>query len=384
MNISDNSGLYVHIPFCISKCGYCDFYSSVDTSLINIFISALLDEIRLTASILNSDDCFDSVYLGGGTPSLLKPDQLSTILKTLSENFRLDNNCEVTCELNPGTLDSNQLRELHNLGINRLSIGVQSFIEIELSRLERIHTVEDSENAIIQSREAGFESIGLDLIFALPGQSFDNWNYSLNKALSFLPEHLSVYNLTFEPGTPFYDKMVKGQIVRAGEIKEVEFFNLAHRFLTDAGYIHYEISNYARTKDEFSRHNYKYWQHSPYLGFGPSAHSFWEKSRWGNVPSLHEYVSKLKNRQLPKSFQEELQKHQILTEHILLALRTYRGLSLENFENLFHEKFLDKYHGESKELIENKLAIIKDGHFRLSEKGLLICDEILSNFTIEN
>ena len=384
MNISGNSGLYVHIPFCISKCGYCDFYSITDTSLITTFINALLDEIRFTASLLNSDVYFDSVYLGGGTPSLLKPDQLSTIFKTLSENFRMDNNCEVTCEINPGTLDSNQLKELHDLGINRLSIGVQSFIDKELSRLERIHTVEESENAIFHSREAGFESINLDLIFAIPGQTIDNWNYTLKKALSFLPEHLSVYNLTYEPDTPFYDKMVKGQIVRAKENEEIEFFNLAHQYLTDTGYIHYEISNYARTNAEFSRHNYKYWQHIPYLGFGPSAHSFWENSRWGNVKSLHEYVSKLKNRQFPKSFEEVLQEHQLLTEHILLALRTYRGLSLENFKQLFNENFLDKFHEETQELIENKLANVKDGYFRLSEKGMLICDEILSNFTFDN
>jgi oxygen-independent coproporphyrinogen-3 oxidase len=384
MNISRKPGLYIHIPFCISKCGYCDFYSIVDTSLTNTFINALLDEIKITSSQFKAKDLFDTVYFGGGTPSLLKPDQISRILDTLSEYYLLDDDCEITSEINPGTLGTLQLKELFDLGFNRISIGVQSFVQDELKLLDRIHTVEESVKTIHACRGAGFEKINLDLIFAIPNQSTINWKYSLKKALSFSPEHLSVYNLTYEEKTPFYLKLKAGQIVRLDEQKEIEYFSMAHDLLTISGYSHYEISNYANSESEYSRHNYKYWQHTPYLGFGPSAHSFWENSRWANIRSVDEYVLKIKNGELPRLFEEKLKEHQLISEHIFLALRTYQGLSLAEFENLFGFNFLKKFVRESQKLIENKLAIIKDDYFRLTEKGILICDEILLQFTIEN
>jgi oxygen-independent coproporphyrinogen-3 oxidase len=382
MNISRSSGLYIHIPFCKKKCGYCDFYSIVDTSLTNNFIDTLISEIKSTAYLLKTDDNFDSVYIGGGTPSLLRPDQISRVLKTLSENFHLDDDCEITSEINPGTLNSKQLKELFDLGINRISIGIQSFIQEELDRLDRIHTVKDSEDAIYLCREAGFKNMNLDLIFAIPDQLSSQWNFTLEKALSFLPEHLSVYNLTFEKETPYYDKLMQGQIVQVDEQKETEFFNKAHSLLTDSGYIHYEISNYAKSEVDISRHNYKYWQHTPYLGFGPSAHSFWDNSRWANIRSVHEYISKVNDGNLPRLFEEKLTNDQMINEHIFLALRTYQGLALVEFEKLFGLNFLEKFFREIQKLLDNKLAIIKDNYFRLTEKGILICDEILPQFTI--
>jgi len=383
MNISRKPGLYIHIPFCISKCGYCDFYSIVDTSLTNTFINALLDEIKLSSSRFKTRNRFDTVYFGGGTPSLLKPDQISKILDTLSEYFLLEDDCEITSEINPGTLDSRQLKKLIDLGVNRISIGVQSFIQDELKLLDRIHTVNESVNTILTCREAGFEKINLDLIFAIPNQTSFNWNYNLEKALSYSPEHLSVYNLTYEKETPFFKQLMEGQIVRLDEKKEIEFFGMAHNLLTDSGYIHYEVSNYAKIESEFSRHNYKYWQHTPYLGFGPSAHSFWDKSRWANVRSVHEYISIINNGKLPRLFHEKLNKYQLVSEHIFLALRTYQGLSLAEFENLFGIKFFEKFARETQKLIDNKLAIIWDDYFRLTEKGMLFCDEILTQFTLE-
>jgi len=383
MNVSRKSGLYIHIPFCISKCGYCDFYSIIDTSLANTFTNALLDEIRLTAYSLKTKEIFDTIYIGGGTPSLLKPDQISSILETLSDNLTIDDNCEITCEINPGTLDAGELKELLALGINRISIGVQSFNHDELIKLERIHSVDESVNAISDCREVGFENINLDLIFAIPDQTLSKWNYTLKKALSFLPEHMSVYNLTYEQGTPFYRKMMDGQIVRADEQKEISFYTKAHSLLNESGYIHYEVSNYARTESDFSRHNYKYWQHIPYLGFGPSAHSFWENSRWANINSVHEYITKIRKAETPHVFNEKLEKHQLMSEHILLALRTYQGLSLIDFENLFGMNFLNKFARETEKLIENKLAIVQEEYFRLTDRGILVCDEILLQFTIE-
>jgi oxygen-independent coproporphyrinogen-3 oxidase len=229
----------------------------------------------------------------------------------------------------------------------------------------------------------GFKNINLDLIFAIPDQTLSKWNYTLEKALSFLPEHLSVYNLTYEKGTPFYAKMTEGQIVGVDEQKEIGLFKRAHSLLNESGYIHYEISNYAKSESNYSRHNYKYWQHIPYLGFGPSAHSFWENSRWANINSLNEYISKIQEADFPQTFREKLETHQLMSEYILLALRTYRGLSLTDFENLFGINFLKKFVRETEKLIENKLAIIQENYFKLTDRGMLICDEILLQFTIE-
>jgi oxygen-independent coproporphyrinogen-3 oxidase len=382
MNISRKPGLYLHIPFCISKCGYCDFYSITDTSFTNRFIDALIDEIRITASQFNTKERFDTIYIGGGTPSLLEADQISLILKTFSENFLIDDKCEITCEINPGTLDAVQCKELIETGVNRISIGIQSFIPEELEFLERIHSVEEAESAVLYCREAGFNNINLDIIFALPNQTDDNWNYTLKKALSFLPEHLSVYNLTYEKETPLFKKLQEGQVFRVDEEKEVGYYSKAHHLLTESGYIHYEISNYARTESEYSRHNYKYWQHTPYLGFGPAAHSLWKNTRWENVRSVHDYIVQIKKGDLPHSFEETLKTSQLITEHIFLSLRTFRGLSLSEFEKQFRINFLKKFFGEIQKLIENELAIIEDDYFRLTEKGILICDEILLQFSI--
>ena len=381
MNVSRKSGLYFHIPFCQSKCGYCDFYSIVDTSLTSTFINVLCDEIKLTAEQLKTEDKFDTIYIGGGTPSLLNPDMLNSLLMTARESFCIDSDCETTLEINPGTLSSTKLKELLDLNINRMSIGVQSFVQEELRFLDRIHTVDDSINTIVHCRDIGFENINLDLIYAIPIQTSLSWNYSLEKALSYSPEHLSIYNLTYEKETPFYEKLRTGKIVSLDEEQEIELFSSAHSRLTEAGYCHYEVSNYARSESNYSRHNYKYWQHTPYLGFGPSAHSFWENSRWANDRSVIDYLAKLKKGHLPRSFLEKLTIYQLISEHILLTLRTYQGLSMTTFENRFGINFIDKFYRETQKLIENKLAIIQDDHFKLTEKGILICDEILLQFT---
>jgi len=383
MNISRKSGLYIHIPFCRSKCGYCDFYSIEDTSLTKNFIDALLTEIELTAFQIEDNNHFDTLYIGGGTPSLLNSDQIHDIINTISKFYNLENECEITMEVNPGMVDLEQLKQLSGLGINRISIGVQSFVEEELQLLERIHTTAESITTITDCRQVGLNNINLDLIFAIPGQTADNWNYSLEQAVSLLPEHLSIYNLTYEKETPFYTSLLAGRLHRLEEEKEIEYFNTAHKLLTDSGYEHYEVSNYARSESYYSRHNYKYWQHIPYLGFGPSAHSFMEDSRWANIRSVSGYISKLSQKELPRLFKEKLKTHQLISEHIFLALRTYQGLSLVYFERLFGINFLKKFVRETQELIDNKLAVIHNDYFKLTEKGMLICDEILLKFTIE-
>ena len=384
MNVSRKAGLYIHIPFCRSKCGYCDFYSIVDISQTAKFIKTLVTEIDLTATLIEPKESFDTIYIGGGTPSLLKTSQISEIINAISDNFKLDTDPEITIEINPGTVDLQKLKAYSDLGINRISIGIQSFHEKDLHILERIHTTADSIRAIDDCRKIGFNNINLDLIFALPNQTIDDWKATLDKTLTFLPEHLSVYNLTYEKETPFYEYLITGRFQHYDEETEIEFYNLAHQLLTDIGYEHYEISNYAQSKDFYSRHNYKYWQHVPYLGFGPSAHSFWQNTRWANTRSVTNYISKLNKNELPRSFTERLKQHQLITEYIFLALRTYQGICLIDFEKNFGINFLKLFVREIKELFDNNLAVVLDNYFKLTEKGMLICDEILLRFTIDH
>jgi oxygen-independent coproporphyrinogen-3 oxidase len=381
MNISSNPGLYLHIPFCQSKCGYCDFYSIEDTSVIKPFIKTLLEEIDLTVNQIDNNALFDTIYLGGGTPSLLNIEDLELILNTLASRFKLDKSCEITIEINPGTVKLSQLKKMIAMGINRISIGVQSFLDHELIIAERIHTTEESVLSIENCREVGFNNINIDLIFALPNQSIENWNYSLERVISFNPEHISIYNLSYEEGTPFYEKIALGKLIQQSEEKQAKFFTTGHRFLVNKGYTHYEVSNYAKSENYISKHNYKYWNHTPYLGFGPSAHSFWRQSRWSNVRSISKYLTCLAKKELPRDFVEELTYEDIMFEHIFLALRTYRGILLDEFRNKFAVPFEEIYSADIQFLQQEKLAKMDNGYFKLTEKGLLICDEILPRFS---
>lgn len=381
MNISYNPGLYLHIPFCQSKCGYCDFYSSEDLSSVNNFVASLITEINLTAQHISTTASFDTIYLGGGTPSLLDFHDLELIVNTLKENFYIAEDSEITIEVNPGTISFYQLKQMINLGINRISIGVQSFIDHELLIADRIHNSGEAEEAIASSQEAGFKNINIDLIFALPGQTLQDWHYSLNKAVSFQPQHLSVYNLSYEKGTPFYKKKLKLEFIPQTEESEVLFFESGHNYLTGKSFIHYEVSNYARSGKYISRHNFKYWNHTPYLGFGPSAHSFWSKSRWSNVRSVTKYIDILAKDKLPHDYYENLTHTDLLFEYIFLSLRTYDGIDLKTFAKKFKQSFEKLFPVEILDLINQNLARYKNNHFQLTEKGMLICDEILPLFS---
>jgi oxygen-independent coproporphyrinogen-3 oxidase len=380
MNVSNKPGIYIHIPFCKTKCEYCDFYSIEDQSLIDSFLGALYREIEQTSSQIDQIYQFDTIYFGGGTPSLLDISNLEKTLDLLSKNFIVEKNCEITIEANPGTISLEYLKKMRRAGINRISIGVQSFLDHELKLLGRTHTSNQAIEAIINAREAGFDNINLDLIFALPSQSKDDWNYSQKKALTFLPEHLSVYNITYESGTPFYKKLKQNIILELDENKEISYFESAHKNFTNNGYTHYEISNYARSISYLSRHNYKYWHHVPYLGFGPSAHSLWEDTRWENVRSVEDYISQLRSKELPRYQTEKLDQKKKIFEFIFLTLRTYQGLPLNNFQKQFGIDFTKTYAQETKFLVQNRLAAIQNDYFKLTEKGMLICDEILPQF----
>ena len=284
------AGLYLHVPFCRSKCPYCHFYSTTSLDLIPDWLEAIKKEALLYQGVFSS---FDTVYFGGGTPSLLSPAALGDLVEFFLKRFCLSEDCEITLEANPGDLDRETAREIRKTGINRLSLGVQSFSEKDLMFLGRRHRVPEAVQAIEAGRSAGFENLGIDLIFGLPGQTSTHWQKGLAFALSFEPEHISTYQLTPEEGTPLGKGAAQGRVRLWGEEKSAQSYLETSRILESRGYLHYEVSNFARGEDRISRHNRKYWQQVPYLGLGPSAHSFLECRRWWNPASLKSYLERI-------------------------------------------------------------------------------------------
>ena len=323
------AGLYVHVPFCRSKCPYCHFYSTTSLRLIPDWLEAVKKEALLYRSLFTS---FDTVYFGGGTPSLLSPPALGDLLEFFRNRFCLSEDCEITLEANPGDLDRETTRDFRKTGINRLSLGVQSFSDEELTFLGRRHGVRDAVRAIEVARSAGFDNLGIDLIFGIPGQSGGRWQDTLTSALSFQPEHLSAYQLTPEDGTPFGTEVTQGRLRLWEEEEFVQSYLEASRILESRGYLHYEVSNFARGENRISRHNRKYWQQVPYLGLGPSAHSFLNRRRWWNPASLEEYLDRLRGGQKPVAGVEVLSPDQTRLESLLLGFRNREGVAVDQLQ----------------------------------------------------
>ncbi len=347
-------GLYVHIPFCLSKCAYCDFFSVTDLAWIADWLAALEKEASLYQDRFGS---FDTLYLGGGTPSLLDAAQISALIAGLRRHFSFAADTEVTLEANPDDLTPEKLQLYQDLGVNRLSVGVQSFHDRELVFLGRRHTARQTLQALEAARAAGFVNLSLDLIYGLPGQSLEDYRKTLEQALAFQPEHLSCYQLTYEAGTPLSRRKARGEVAAATEEAEREFFLFTSRFLEERSYLHYEISNFARLGEPdnksnsqvinntkslyrkpetanrkpyfYSRHNRKYWSHIPYLGLGPGAHSFQDGERWWNVRDVKTYCRALAQGWLPVADQEVLAPEQLRLEALYLGVRTSEGAPLE-------------------------------------------------------
>ena len=366
-------GLYIHIPFCLSKCLYCDFYSSTSLPALPHFLNALFKEMAMYRNDFNS---FDTVYIGGGTPSLLSPEQLESILVRIRENFDLISDPELTVETNPADLNRSSLESMREIGFNRINIGVQSFDQEVLAFLGRRHSVKQAISAIEASREAGFHNIGLDLIYGVPGQAIDSWHDTLKQAVAFSPEHLSCYQLTLETKTSLGKRYQAGEFSIPGEELQYEFFMRTSRFLEDAGYIHYEVSNFTRGAELASRHNQKYWDHSPYLGLGPAAHSFHDNRRWWNHRSVDQYITSINRGNLPVEETEILTMEQLRLEALYLGLRTKKGVCLKDFKDQYHcDLFTEKKEMLDK-LQEEGFIFIQDDHLYPTSTGLAVADSI--------
>lgn len=379
------AGLYAHIPFCIKKCPYCDFYSLADPSLHQPFIDALTSEMHLRSPVALD---FDSFYIGGGTPSIIDAGDILRVIDTAQRAFSIHPEAEITLEVNPGTITPEKLAVYRNGGVNRLNIGVQSFSPANLNLLGRVHTVEDADMALRHAREAGFENLGVDLIYGVPGQTETSWRAELHRTLEFEPEHLSCYMLTYEPGTPMDEDRQKGRHSPLTERKLSDFFETTTTVLERRGYVQYEISSFARTgagisgrrrfEQNRSRHNRTYWSFRPYVGLGPSAHSFKEPERSWNRADVRQYISELAAGKLPGREKEVLSRSQLLIEAVYLGLRQTDGIDINAFEKKFALGFQSQFGDTLKSLEEKGFIRYSQNRCALTRKGMLYLDSIAS------
>jgi oxygen-independent coproporphyrinogen-3 oxidase len=366
-------GLYIHIPFCLSKCHYCNFYSETSLKDLSSYTQALVGEMALYKQHFRK---FDTVYFGGGTPSILKADEIADILRSVEGYFSLSKESEITTEANPGDLDPDFLRSLREEGVNRINIGVQSFDDDILNFLGRRHSSRDAVRAIENTYNEGFTNVGIDLIYGIPGQDTKNWMDTLARAVSFKPEHLSCYQLTIEANTQIGKRLGTGEITLPDDDLQFDFFIKTSERLEDAGYTHYEISNFARETRFISRHNSKYWNHTPYLGLGPSAHSFSASTRWWNHSSTGRYIEDIKKGMPPHENTENLDMKSLRMEAFFLGLRTAKGINLQDFKDRFDYDLMAEKEAMLAKLEGSELIKIADGFIVPTRRGFALADSI--------
>lgn len=370
---SDKAGLYIHVPFCLSKCAYCSFYSIESISLIPDYLAALQKEIKFYGKYFRS---FDTIYIGGGSPSLLSCDQLAGIISAIHKTFQITADAEITLEANPGDISVEYLKGFKKVGINRLNIGIQSFNDNLLKFLGRRHSGKEAIAAIVAARQAGFDNLGIDLIYGVHGSGLKSWENTLQKAVCFSPEHISCYQLSLDEKTPLYKRYIAEKFRRLTENQELKFFLTTSELLEDSGYGHYEVSNFARAEQFQSRHNKKYWQHVPYLGLGPGAHSFLNQKRWWNKSSVSNYIAELAEGKMPLDSSETLSMDQMQLEALFLGLRTKAGVDLKLYQKKYGMDLLAEKKAVIEELLENGLVKLEQGFLIPTLYGLAVADSL--------
>ncbi len=374
------ASLYLHIPFCHTRCHYCDFNTYAGLlPLREPYVRALLTEVELAGTLARLPDGNSrrtrTIFFGGGTPSLLTVEQVSRLLQACRRAFAVDEDAEISLEANPGTLSAGQLQGLRAAGINRLSFGAQSFDAELLKTLGRIHTPEEITQAVHAARQAGFDSLNLDFMFGLPDQSMRQWQETLEQALALRPEHLSLYSLIIEEDTLFHTWAAEGRITPGDEDLCADMYEYADARLRAAGYENYEISNWSLPGHQ-CQHNLTYWHNLPYIGMGAGAHSFFAGKRFSDIRDPQAYIRQLKKRQWPLAESEEISRLEEMTETAFLGLRTARGLYLQTFEERFGETF-EAFVGERLRPVEEAGLLTREhGWLRLSEHGRLLGNEV--------
>ena len=370
------SGIYIHMPFCKVKCMYCDFYSVADKDeAIPTFFDALINEIKMCETDTRNW-IIDTIFIGGGTPSLMTPYQLENLIKALDKKFELTHVSEFTLETNPGEAPLERLKSFRALGVNRISIGVQSLQPSLLKFLTRIHDPKNAFKTFDNARQAGFENINCDLIFGIPNQTIKIWESDLRRILDLGPEHMSCYSLIVEKGTQLYQYVKRGKVKMPNDDQSAAYYRSTQSTMADYGYRQYEISNWSKPKLECN-HNFHYWEIDPYLAFGPSAHGFDGKSRFSNINDLDSYINKLVKGDSPLQHIEKLTRKNYTNELIGFGLRINKGINLENISNEFKYKF-------NQRIVDIKYKwgkyLIQEGNrLRLTEEGYAFADAIAAD-----
>lgn len=369
-------GIYIHIPFCKRRCIYCDFFSSTHSDLIDNYVDALCKELELRKDYL-AHAPINTIYFGGGTPSQLSRENLEQIFSYIYKTYKIDSEPEITLEANPDDLSPEYIRMLHSLPINRLSIGVQTFNEECLQLLQRRHSAQQAIEAINNCRNIGFNNISIDLIYGLPEETLSEWVYDLTKAISLNVQHISAYHLIYEEGTPLWKMQQKQQIKEIDEDSSLTFFSTLINQLTQAGFTHYEISNFCQS-ELYSRHNSSYWKGEKYLGCGASAHSYNGISRQWNISSLNDYIKGVKANN-PVFEIENLDLNTRYNDYIITSLRTMWGLSLSKLRAEFGDKLYNYCLHMAAPYIKQKKLKTESDILRLTPEGIFISDGIMSD-----
>lgn len=370
------AGIYIHIPFCKQACHYCDFHFSTSTAMRQELLGAMADEISLQRHYLGGEKV-ETIYFGGGTPSLLGAEELNMLLRPVHELFVVASDAEVTLEANPDDLTASRLTELRQLGINRLSIGIQSFQDSILKFLNRAHDAGAAVQCVEQARRAGFQNISIDLIYAIPGQSEDAWQANIDAALKLAPEHISSYSLTIEEKTAFGRWAAQGRLRAVDDDLAARQLEMLVATLELAGYEQYEVSNFSRPGYQ-SRHNSSYWKQQRYLGIGPSAHSYDKQTRQYNVSNNHLYVRSMKEGKIPFE-REVLSTEDHVNEYLLTTLRTQWGSDLEKLKQEYGYDVQAQHSILIDDLLTRKLAVIEKNFLKLTKAGRLLADRISSD-----
>ncbi len=368
------AGIYIHVPFCKTRCIYCDFYSSTHEERKQEYVWALSDELTTRSGYL-PDKEIGTIYLGGGTPSQLSPRELERLFDVIYRNYQVSSEAEITLEANPDDLSPSYLQTLNYLPVNRLSIGIQTFDDTLLRKLRRRHSAAQAIEALHRCREYGFGNISIDLMYGLPGQDLTTWQQDMRQALLLRPEHLSAYHLTYEEGTPLHRMLEEGTVREEQEEISLQYFSRLMEQTEAAGYEHYEISNFA-LPGYHSRHNSSYWEEVPYLGCGPSAHSFNGESREWNVSSLTEYIQGWKTgRRLFETEPRSLATS--YNEYILTRLRTRKGIPTDAIGQRYGKEYDRYFRDQIQPYLQKECVELAQDHIRLTRRGMFISDAIM-------
>lgn len=370
------AGIYIHIPFCKKLCSYCDFYHVIANDDLSLYAEAIIKEAELRRNYLQNETV-ETVYIGGGTPSVMKTREIGNILESLSGMFRIEESSEITIELNPDDVDEDYLKELKKTGVNRISLGIQSWNNDDLRLMNRRHDAAGAQKALTACLK-NFTNVSADLIYGVPGMSLEKWEDHLEKIFSFDIKHLSAYHLTFEKGTALGRMLEKGLISEIDEDLSASMFNTLIKKSSDSGFIQYEISNFGK-EGFFSRHNMNYWKQVNYLGLGPSAHSFNGYSRQWNRNDIKNYLASIKNLK-PDYEIEDLDKRTRFNEYIMVAFRTMWGVDLDYAESTFGREEYDYLLNMSLKFRMYGLMNHNANHLVLTDQGKMISDNIISEF----